>query len=138
MILTYIFDACALIALMHDEDGSEIVETKLEKAMKGEIEIFMNKLNLLEIYYGLYREEGIETAEEIYNRISMLPITIIDILEDDVFKIAGRIKATYKLSLADSIVIGEAAAKSGIVVTCDHHEFDIVEYNESIEFEWIR
>ncbi len=113
----YIFDACALIALMNDEDGSEVVETRLEKVMRGEIEIFMSKINLLEIYYGLYREEGAEKAEETYNRILMLPITIIDILEDNVFKIAGRIKATYKLSLADSIVIGEAVAKSGLVVT---------------------
>ncbi len=134
----YIFDACALIAFMNDEDGSEIVELRLEKAMREECKIFMNKINLFEIYYGLYREEGLEKAEEAHKRILLLPITIIDAFDDNVFQIAGRIKATYKLSLADSIVIGEAAAKGGTVVTSDHHEFDIVEQNENIAFDWIR
>jgi uncharacterized protein len=109
----YIFDACALLALMNDEDGADMVEYKLEEAMRGESEIFMSKINLLEIYYGLYREEGVEKAEEAYERILKLPITVIDVIEDNVFKIAGRIKAIFKLSLADSIVIGEAVFRNG-------------------------
>jgi uncharacterized protein len=133
----YIFDACALLALMNDEDGADMVEYKLEEAMRGESEIFMSKINLLEIYYGLYREEGVEKAEEAYERILKLPITVIDVIEDNVFKIAGRIKAIFKLSLADSIVIGEAVFRNGKVVTSDHHEFNIVELNENIVFDWI-
>ncbi|GHV10410.1 hypothetical protein FACS1894217_15860 [Clostridia bacterium] len=47
-------------------------------------------------------------------------------------------KATYKMSLADSIVLAEAAVNGGAVLTADHHEFDVVEQNEKLEFAWLR
>jgi len=134
----YIFDACALIAFMNNEEGSDEVEKVLEEAIEGNIEIFMNKINIFEIYYGVYREEGQVIADEAYQRILKQPITIINTLKDEVFRVAGRIKAKYKLSLADSIVLGEAATKNAVVLTSDHHEFDIIEKNENITFHWIR
>jgi len=49
---TFVFDACALIAFLNDEVGSDIVEKLLEKAISGKTDLIMNKINLLEIYYG--------------------------------------------------------------------------------------
>ncbi len=100
----YIFDACALIAFMNDEEGSDEVERILEEAIDGNIEIFMNKINIFEIYYGVYRKEGQDTADEAYQRILKQPINVINNLKDEVFRVAGRIKAKYKLSLADSMI----------------------------------
>jgi len=134
----YIFDACALIAFMNNEEGSDEVERVLKKAIEGNIEIFMNKINIFEIYYGIYGKEGKDTADEAYQRILKQPINVINNLKDEVFRVAGRIKAEYKLSLADSIVLGEAVAKNAVVLTSDHHEFDVIEKNESITFHWIR
>jgi predicted nucleic acid-binding protein len=48
-------DACALIASIAGEDGAENVHKILNKALDGEIEIVMNKINLLEVYYDVYK-----------------------------------------------------------------------------------
>lgn len=98
----------------------------------------MSKYNLLEIYYGFYRSDGEETAENRLRAIKESPLTIIDTLADEVFREAGRLKSRYRMSLADSIVLAESVVKKAVVVSSDHHEFDAVERDEDIEFLWIR
>jgi predicted nucleic acid-binding protein len=131
-------DACALIAFLADEEGADKVERILDDAKRGACKIFMNKINLLEVYYGIYREEGIEKAEEVLKSIQDLPLKIVSSLKSKIFKKAGRLKATYKISLADSIALAEASAKKARLITADHHEFDEVEKKEEINFCWIR
>ena len=67
-----------------------------------------------------------------------LPITIINGISDNVFHEAGRIKTQYRMSLADSIALGETSMMGASILTTDHHEFDIVEKNENIKFTWLR
>jgi len=45
--------------------------------------------NILEIYYGIYREDGEEKAEATLTRIFNLPLIVVDSLKDDIFKEAG-------------------------------------------------
>ena len=96
----FVMDACALLAFINDEIGADKVEEMLEKAQNGEIEIYMNIVNLLEIYYGIYREEGSHKADETYQLILKQAIYINDKLGENVFKEAGRLKAKYKISLS--------------------------------------
>jgi len=49
----FIFDACALIALLAAEDGSEKVRDLILDAIDGNILLKMNQVNLLEVYYYL-------------------------------------------------------------------------------------
>jgi len=137
---TFVLDACALIAFLDDEEGADKVEDILRKARRNECAIYMNKLNILEIYYGIFREDSKEKAEKTLSKILALPIIVIDRLKDDVFKEAGRLKATYKISLADSIVLAEAKIRKASILTTDHHEFDPIdkEEGEEIVFHWIR
>ena len=51
---------------------------------------------------------------------------------------AGNLKRRYKMSLADSIGLGETIIYNGTFVTADHHELDIVDKKEDISFTWIR
>jgi len=135
---SYVLDACGLIAFLTDEEGSEQVESLLKKAEKHECVVYIHQINILEIYYGIFREDGQDKADETYEKILALPIMIIDKLDASVFKEAGRLKATYKISLADSIVLAESKIKKAPIVTCDHHEFDILEENKEAIFYWIR
>jgi predicted nucleic acid-binding protein len=48
------------------------------------------------------------------------------------------LRAHYKISFADMIVLAIASVSGYKLLTSDHHEFDIIEKNESIIFEWIR
>ncbi len=38
---------------MNDAEGSDEVERILGEALEGNTEIFMNKINIFEIYYGV-------------------------------------------------------------------------------------
>jgi len=65
-------------------------------------------------------------------------LTINDTLTDNVFYEAGKLKAENKISLADAIAIGEANARGAELVTCDHHEFDLLVEEEKMTAYWIR
>jgi len=134
----FVLDACALIAFLNDEDGADKVEDTLLKALKEDCIVYINKINILEVYYGVFREEGKDKAEEILVKILALPLKIIDKLEDAVFKEAGRLKAIYKISLADSLALAEAKTRGSRIVTADHHEFDTLDKKGEVVFLWIR
>jgi uncharacterized protein len=134
----YVLDACALIAFLNDEDGAQIVEALLSEASVENVDLIMNRVNLLEIYYGVYRDDGIQDANSVIERILNLPLTIIDTLTDHVFYEAGRLKAENRISLADAIAIGEANTRGAELVTCDHHEFDVLVEEEKMTAYWIR
>ena len=138
MIAEYILDACAIFALMADEVGAGVVYDVIDRAYAGESLVYMNKLNLLEVYYGLYREYGRVFAGETLTEIKQLPISIISEMTDAVFEESARLKAHYKMSLADSVALAEASVSGASLVTSDHHEFDIVDQKEKIHFLWIR
>ncbi|MGI8637617.1 MAG: PIN domain-containing protein [Segetibacter sp.] len=50
----------------------------------------------------------------------------------------GYFKTTYKISFADCFVLSTAKLYGAKVVTSDHHEFDLIDQNRDLEFEWIR
>ena len=134
----YVLDANAMIALLQDELGSDIVASAINSAVYGEAEISMNIVNLLEVYYDAYRLRGKDQADTMLSEIKKRPIMINSIVSDEIFNEAGRLKATYKISLADSFALAQAFVSGGELLTSDHHEFDIIEKNEPIVFHWIR
>ncbi|ADY55398.1 PilT protein domain protein [Syntrophobotulus glycolicus DSM 8271] len=138
MSAVYVLDACALLAIINNEQGADRVEGILREALEGNTVVYMNKINLYEVYYGIYRVDGQTNADKVYQIIQKQPIDIIDVFSDDVFREAARLKAKYKISLADSIALGEASMRNASLLSSDHHEFDIVEQQESIKFDWIR
>ena len=135
---TFVLDASALIAFLNDEDGADKVEDVLQRAKRDNCIIYMNKLNILEIYYVVYRRAGKEIAEDVLVKMLNLPLIVIDTLNDDLFKEAGRLKATYKISLADSIALAEAKTREARILTADHHEFDLLDKEGEVVFYWIR
>ena len=134
----YILDACALIAYLNDEDGAETVENIFHQTSNRQASVLMGTVNLLEVYYGTLREAGAYKANEVLKECRSLPIEIINGISDDVFKEAGRVKASYRISLADSLALGLALATGDFLLTADHHEFDVIEGKEPIKFVWIR
>jgi predicted nucleic acid-binding protein len=133
----YILDACALIAILKDESGADNVAAIYEKANNGEVQLIMNKVNLFEVYYGFYRDNGRDYADNILNNVKRSAL-IISGFTDEIFMEAGRLKASYRISLADSILLAEAIVSGGTLLTADHHELDAVDNNGEIKFLWIR
>jgi predicted nucleic acid-binding protein len=134
--LIYVLDACALLALIKKEKGYHKVDQLLQECVKGEIVLYLNSVNLLEVYYDrLY--VGRDEAEEAYELIYNSNIQVIDDITL-ILREAARFKTTYNLSLADAIGLATAVCLDGIFVTCDHHELEKVEQSESIPFLRVR
>jgi len=134
----YMLDACALIAFLNDEAGADVVEELLRKSNRQEPNLFLHRLNLLEVYYGIYREVGPEVSKQVLEKIRALPVTEVTEISQQVFLEAGRLKGSYRLSLADSIATAEAKVRCASLVTADHHEFDLIATKEDVAFCWIR
>ena len=137
-MMLYVLDACALLSLLRNEPGADSVATTINAANNGEARIIMNKVNLLEVFYDLYRTLGEEKACFILDEIKKRPIEINAEISDAIFNEAGRLKATYRISLADSFVVAQAIVSNGTLLTSDHHELDLVEKTKNIDFCWIR
>ena len=56
--MTYILDACALIALFKNEKGADKIKTLFEEALAKQTVIYMNIINLIEVHYSFYRTLG--------------------------------------------------------------------------------
>ena len=134
----YVLDACAMIAYFRDEHGAKHVDDLMRLAQSGSVRLRMHSLNLLEIYYDTYRLAGAEAAEEVLRITASLPISITSSMGHKRLRIAGRLKAMHKISLADSICISEAIMCSGTVVTSDRSEMESLQNTENISFLWLR
>ena len=133
----FVLDACALLALVKKEKGADIVSEIYKKARRGDALLYMSRVNLLEVYYGFYRDMGHSFARDIIRQVESSPVLITD-FDRDVFWEAGRLKGSYKMSLADAIAIAQTIILRGSILTADHHEFDVLESKEPLHFTWIR
>jgi PIN domain nuclease of toxin-antitoxin system len=134
----YVFDACALIALLSKEIGYENVEKIIKEAKDKQAIIKMHKVNLYEVYYHICKLYDEASAINFLAKIKKSPIQVDVEITDEIMIKAGDLKRKYKMSLADSIGLGETMLCNGSFVTADHHELDIVDQNEKINFMWIR
>ena len=134
----YVFDACALIAILSKETGFENVERIIEKTKNKQAKIIMHNVNLLEVYYHVHKIYNENYALNFLDEIKNSPFQLSNEVNDEILINAGRLKSIYKLSLADAIGLAEAIISNGSFVTADHHELDTIEKNENIKFTWIR
>jgi len=135
----YVLDACALIAYYANEDGSDAVQGLIEKAYYEEHRLLISRINLLEVFYGIYKAKGRAEALDFLQTITGFPIEIIENVENEVFIEAGRLKSNYRISLADSVFLAETMnGNNRIGVTADHHEFEAVKAAENLNLLWFR
>jgi len=134
----YVLDACSLISVLSNEKGAAVVTSLLQRAVDGEIEIWMHKVNFFEVYYYIYKKYNESIALKLLDDIKLSPIKLNMEISDDILVKAGRLKSLYKMSIADSIGLAETITHNGHFVTADHHELDIVEEKEELSFVWIR
>jgi predicted nucleic acid-binding protein len=136
--LIYIFDACALIALLKKEKGFDKISALLDEAHTGQSVIYMNTINLIEVYYLFYRALGKDKSGLILEKIYTMPIQFIDTIDRVIFSETSRLKAQYAIPLGDSIGLATAVKLGGSFVTADHSDFGKIEKVESITFFWFR
>jgi PIN domain nuclease of toxin-antitoxin system len=130
----FVLDACAVLALLKKEQGADIVKNVVE----NDRETFLHSVTFLEVYYNLAKEFGINNADLFFELILQTGIKIIYEITENTIKNAGYFKSKYKISLGNSFVLATAKLYNAKIVSSDHHEFDIIEDSEKIDFLWIK
>ena len=103
----YVLDSSAFLTLFEDEKGAEIVQELLDQAKKEKVVVFVCFATFAEVFYITFREQGQEEARKRVKLMSILAITRVESSEK-LGLIAGRLKATNKLSFADSWIAATA------------------------------
>ena len=129
-----LLDSFAMLSYLNREVGFEKVRDIMADAEKAENPVFMNEVNIGEVYYILFRKRGREKAEYFLDTIlPSLPLSFISNGFDDVIE-ASRIKAEYPLSFADCFAVATARKKNLDIITGDP-EFKRVE--KLVVVEWL-
>lgn len=111
-----IFDSYALLDLLEDGDGAQVVADCLSDP---DTQVFLSMINLGEIYYITLHRRGKRSAEEVIENILLEEsIALIETTWPRI-KAAAFFKAEGGLSYADCFVLALADESKGPVVTGD-------------------
>jgi len=135
-INSYVLDSFALIGFLENEKFASRVESLLKQARKGKTVVYLHALHLGEVYYIILREQSQNMADLAYARIKSFPVRYIDIIDDELLRNAGWLKANYSISYADAFAAAMAIIHKSSLLTGDS-EFKKLEKNDSISIEWL-
>ena len=110
----FLLDTSALLTLIEDETGADRVEQVLTKS-----EVWLPWLALLEATYITRQEQGEAEAEHRYALLKQLSATILWEMDEPTLLTATRLKADYRLSLADAIIAAFAIQRNAVLLHKD-------------------
>jgi uncharacterized protein with PIN domain len=118
----YVFDACAVIALLQAEPGSTVVEELLRDENHRCV---VHAVNVCEVYYDLYRRDGEEIADGVEELLEGYGFELDDKMPPSLWRAAGKLKGEWgRVSLADCFALARTMRDTATLVTSDHHELD--------------
>jgi len=120
----FALDTSAILAFTEREAGSSKVREILRQGEGGRARVLLSFMVLMEAYYRIWQLRGREAAEEILLLLKALPVERIAV-DEPILRLAGEIKALYRLSVADA----------WIIATAIHHDAQLV--HKDPEFEQI-
>lgn len=121
----YVLDSSSFLTFFENEEGAEIVQELLERAKKEEVAIFVCYVTFIEVFYITFREQGEEEARRRVALMGRLAITRVE-SSGELGLIAGRLKATHRLSFADAWIAATALLYGSTLVHKDP-EFEQLE-----------
>ncbi len=114
----YVLGSSAFFTLFEDENGADTVQELLELAKKHELTVFVSFATFAEVFYITFREQG---SEEAHKRVELMTRLAIRRVESskELGLIARKLKATHKLSFADSWIAATAILHASTLVHKD-------------------
>ena len=113
-----VLDSYALLAFLYQEKGYREIGTLIEKALEDGQPLLICSVNWAEIRYVVERKSGEAAWEKNRLKILSLPIKIIP-ADQDLAEMAGVIKASKKMSLADCFAAALAKQSKSEIYTGD-------------------
>jgi predicted nucleic acid-binding protein len=114
----FLFDTSALLALRDGEPGSDQVADLLYQAQRGKTLCLICFMSLMEILYRVWRDENESAGLLAYEQCRSLPLQVVH-ESRPLLERAARIKATRRLSLADSWIAAAALQEGATLVHKD-------------------
>ena len=130
---TYVLDASAALVYLEDGPGAERVGRLLKTALHRETILLMSVLNLGEVFYHSWQEQGEEAARKAIGNLSGLPIEVVSVDLEQSLK-AGEIKARHKIPYLDCIAAALAETRQAVLVTSDR---DFEKLGRRVEILWL-
>ncbi|WP_217352479.1 PIN domain-containing protein [Candidatus Viridilinea mediisalina] len=123
----YVLDTSAILTLIEDEPGAARVEHVLRNNA-----VIIPWICSFEVLYITQQKRGIAEAERRYALIKALPVTHLWELEEALVLTAARLKATYRLSLADTMIAACALREQSILLHKDP-EYEVLATQIALE-----
>lgn len=101
-----------------DTDLKEKIKNLIGQSEIEKIRLFVNIINLGEVFYILGRRKGKEEAKDTISEIKENPIEIIPVSNSLVF-MAASLKVNYPITYADAFAIATAITQEGDLLTGD-------------------
>jgi predicted nucleic acid-binding protein len=120
-----VLDSFAVLAFLFAEPGHEKVLAVLEKAAAADSDLLIAAPNWAEVRYIVERKVGLAKWREVRARLLGLPLAIVPVGQE-LAELAGELKVTKKMSLADCFAAALAKRESAEIYTGDP-EFKTVE-----------
>jgi len=121
-----VLDSFAVLAFLFGESGHQKVVTALEKAADTDSDLLIAAPNWAEVRYIVERKVGSAKWREVRSQLLGLPIEIVS-AGQELSELAGELKVTKKMSLADCFAAALAKRENAQVYTGDP-EFKKVEH----------
>lgn len=90
----------------------------LRRAVRGNVRLLINAVNLGEVYYRLMQIAGEQRANERFGLLRRLPIEVCPVREALALS-AARIKAAHPISYADAFAVATAKTERARLMTGD-------------------
>ncbi len=113
-----VLDSYAVIAFLFQEKGYEKVVELLEKAAHADRFLFIATPNWAEVRYIVERKVGGAGWQEARHKLLALPLEVVP-ADQALAELAGELKATRKMSLADCFTAALAKQKKADLYTGD-------------------
>jgi len=113
-----VLDTSAILCLLEDEPGADVVEQKIAAAEVGNIKLGASFVSLTEAFYITHLSQGQARGQEFVAVVKSWPMEII-YPDESLCLAAGDIKATHSVSLADAFVAATAQLASAVLIHKD-------------------
>jgi predicted nucleic acid-binding protein len=133
-VKTYVFDASAIFSYLQKKSSAAKVNQLLKDSSHGRIDILISSVNYGEVYGEIFRRHGHDKAVATTSAIEPLPIRILDVTAQRVFR-AAEVKSKYKLYYVDSFAAALAIENQATLVTSDS---DFRSLGSSVSVLWLK
>lgn len=118
-----VFDTEPLLAYLWNENGSDVVEEKLEQVKNG-VQGYLSSVTLTEVFYHIANSDNIRSAKNAIQTLKNHGFDIID--SDTTWQRAGLFKHEYSPALGDSYSLATADQVDGTLIVGADDDFDSI------------